>query len=213
MPTRRDFTKEELINAMNKTRSVKSCARYLNCSYNHLKRWLKFYKDESTGKTLFETHKNQCGKGIPKFLKDGTNTQQISLKDLTEGTFIPTSFHPQKIKQRLLNEAYLKEECYNCGFHERRVLDHKVPLILNFIDGNKMNYKLDNLEMVCYNCYFLFRGDLFTNKQLEGFEDHKPVNNSSFDWEIDEYTRKRFEELGLYQPVPMDDGSEYISRV
>ena len=59
MPKRRDFTKTEILNAMDKTKSVKVAARYLNCSYQHLKPWMKFYKDEETGLTLFDLHKNQ----------------------------------------------------------------------------------------------------------------------------------------------------------
>lgn len=212
MSRRLDFTKEQIINAMDKTRSVKAASRYLNCSYQHLKRWMKFYKDEKTGQTLFEIHKNQCGKGIPKFLKNGGKNDLIPLKELTEGKFTPTSFNPSKIKYRLIQEGYLNEECCNCGFHERRVLDHKSPLLLNFKDGNKMNYKLTNLEMICYNCYFLFRGDLFTGKQIEGIEDHKPLYKAEVDWEVDDYTLERFKELGLYEPEPIEDGSEYISR-
>ncbi len=69
MPKAKPFTKQQILGAMNKTKSVKAAARYLNCSYHHLKRWMKLYNDEETGKTLFELHKNQCGKGIPKFLK------------------------------------------------------------------------------------------------------------------------------------------------
>ena len=66
MPVARILTKEMVIAAMNKTKSVRSAARYLNCSYTHLKKYMKAYVDEATGKSLFEVHKNQSGKGIPK---------------------------------------------------------------------------------------------------------------------------------------------------
>ena len=66
MPKAKHFKKEEILAAMAKTKSVKSAARYLNCSYQHLKKWMKIYQGED-GKTLFEQHKNQQGKGIPKF--------------------------------------------------------------------------------------------------------------------------------------------------
>ena len=68
MPKAKPFTKDQILNAMDKTKSVKSAARYLNCSYQHLKKWMKEFKDSETGLTLFELHKNQSGKGIPKFL-------------------------------------------------------------------------------------------------------------------------------------------------
>ena len=69
MPAAKPISKDMCLAAMNKTKSVKAAARYLNCSYHHLKRYMKLYVDEKTGKTLFEVHKNQSGKGIPKFLK------------------------------------------------------------------------------------------------------------------------------------------------
>ena len=84
-----------------------------------------------------------------------------------------------------------------CGFEERRVLDYKMPLLLNFKDDNKKNYKLDNIELLCYNHYFLNVGDIFTDKQIEGIEDHKPVNQGKVEWEVDDYHMQRLKELGL----------------
>jgi hypothetical protein len=107
----------------------------------------------------------------------------------------------------------MKEECYSCGFNEHRLLDYKMPLLMHFKDGNKQHYRLDNLEMLCYNCYFLQIGDIFSDKQLEGLEDHLTKNESKVDWEVDDYTQQRLIELGLYDPKPVDDGSELISRI
>ena len=214
MPKRLDFTKEQIISAMDKTKSVRGAARYLNCSYQHLKKWMKFYKDEATGKTLFELHKNQSGKGIPKFLSHAPfGRKEPAILDIINGVVDPSNFNPQKIKYRLIEGGYLKEECNQCGFNERRVLDYKIPLLLHFKNGNKQNYTIGNIEMLCYNCYYLSVGDLFTGKQVEGIEDHKPVNNAQVDWEVDPYTLERLKELGLYDSKPLDDGSEYISRL
>ena len=69
------------------------------------------------------------------------------------------------------------------------------------------------MEMLCYNCYYLMVGDIFSGKQIEGLEDHKPMNQSEVDWELDEYTKQRLLELGLEKPESIDDGSEFISRI
>jgi hypothetical protein len=178
-----------------------------------MKKWMKLYKNED-GITLFEAHKNQSGKGIPKFLSNnGTRKKDPALLDVIEGRIDPAHFNPQKIKYRLIEEGYLKEECFNCGFHERRVSDYKIPLILHFKDNNKQHYRLENMEMLCYNCYFLMIGDVFNNKQIEGLEDHKPVNESNVEWELDDYTLQRLKELGLDQSLPPEDGSEFISWI
>jgi hypothetical protein len=207
------ITKEMVISAMDKTKSVRAAARYLNCSYQHLKQYMKMYKDEN-GLTLFELHKNQSGKGIPKFLSASHfNKKDPAILDIIEGRVDASHFNPQKLKYRMITEGYLKEECSNCGFHERRVSDYKTPLIMHFKDGNKQHYNLGNVEMLCYNCYYLTIGDVFDNKQLEGLEDHKPINSSQVDWELDDYTKQRLIELGLDKPKPIEDGSEFISRL
>ena len=83
--------------------------------------------------------------------------------------------------------------------------------MLHFKDGNKKNYHLNNLEMLCYNHFFLTVGDIFSNKQIEGIEDHKPVNQGKVEWEVDDYHLERLKELGL----DSDDKDELdiISRI
>ena len=215
MPSAKPLSKEVILSAMDKTKSVRGAARYLNCSYRHLKKWMKFYKDEATGKTLLELHKNQSGKGIPKFLSHAPfGRKDPAILDIINGVVDPSNFNPQKIKYRMIEGGYLKEECYKCGFNERRVLDYKIPLLMHFKNGNKQNYTLENVEMLCYNCYYLSVGDLYTGKQIESIEDHKPINNGQVDWEVDDYTLERFKELGLYDSKPKDDDPyDLVSRL
>ena len=200
--------KEDIIRAMNMTKSNRAAARYLNCSYIHYKGYAKLYKDEN-GVLLFDKHKNQCGKGIPKFLNN--SKKEPKLLDILEGRIDISNFKPEKIKNRLVKEGLLKEECAICGFHERRVSDYKIPLIMDFIDRNKKNYQNGNARLLCYNCYYLNVGDPFTSKQLERLEDHLTTFNSEVDWEIDDYQKQRLKELGLYTPTS-DSGDEFISK-
>ena len=206
MPKAKPLSKEQIVAATNKTLSNRAAARYLNVSYQHFKKWAKLYKNDK-GETLFDAHKNQSGKGIPKFLKG--QGKEPALLDIIEGRVDASSFSPDKIKYRLITEGHLLEECSNCGFKERRVVDYKIPLILHFKDKNKQNYRKENIELLCYNCYFLTIGDIFNDKQIKGLEDHKPINNSEVNWELDDYQKQRLEELGLGDE-PEDD---YISRV
>jgi hypothetical protein len=216
MPSAKPLSKEVIASAMDKTKSVRGAARYLNCSYQHLKKWMKLYKDEASGKTLFELHKNQSGKGVPKFLSHAPfGRKEPAILDIINGVVDPSNFNPQKIKYRMIEGGYLREECYKCGFNERRVLDYKIPLLMHFKNGNKQNYTLENVEMLCYNCYYLSVGDLYTGKQIENIEDHKPINNGQVDWEVDDYTLERFKELGLYDSKPLDNDDPYdlVSRL
>ena len=187
MPAPKPISKDMCLAAMNKTKSVKAAARYLNCSYHHLKRYMKLYVDEETGKTLFEVHKNQSGKGIPKFLK--STGKEPALLDIIEGKIDAASFSPKKLKYRLITEGHLEECCGNCGFKEYRVTDHKVPLILHFKDKNKLNYNLNNIEFLCYNCYFLFIGEVFTERDIQKLEDNKSVTKTTnaANMQLDDY--------------------------
>ena len=201
------LTKEDILRAQNVTRSNMAAARYLHVSYNHYKKYAKMYKNDD-GVTLLEVHKNQAGEGIPKFAVSGN--KEIPLMDLLEGRVPIEHFDPRKIKARLLSEGKLVEVCGNCGFSERRVTDQKIPVILNFKDGNKKNWHLGNLEFLCYNCSYLYAASPIDEKRAEAMEDYVKTRKDEPDWELDEHHIEHLKELGLYEEE--NPGEEYISR-
>lgn len=211
MPLPRPLSKEQILLAMEKTKSVKAAARFLNASYIHTKKYMKLYTDEN-GVTLFDLHKNQCGKGIPKFLSNGPKSV-LKLDDILEGRIPIEHFTSDKVKRILIKEGYLKEVCTMCGFKERRVVDYKMPLILSFKDKNKRNFKIDNVELVCYNCYFLTVGNIFTNKDMRQLEEHINLNETTeaINFQLDDWQIEQLKNLGLHDDKM--DGEEYISRL
>ena len=216
MPKAKPLTKEQIQLAMRHTKSNKAAARYLNCSYIHYKMWAKRYHEFEGGRSLFDVHKNQAGKGIPKFLAGTAKKKNAwDIKDVIEGRISPKHFGLEKIKARMIEEGYLKEECSMCGFHERRVNDYKIPLILNFKDNNSNHYNMGNVRFLCYNCYFLNIGNIFNPKDFQQMESHAPTQGTSeaIDFQLDEYQLEQLEKLGLYQPPKADDGTEFISRL
>lgn len=217
MPLPKPLTKEQILLAMRHTKSNKAAARYLNVSYIHYKMWAKRYHEFEGGRDLFEAHKNQSGKGIPKFLT-GNNAykSQWDVLDVIEGRIAATHFRPEDIKKKMIDEGYLKEECAICGFHERRVSDYKIPLILNFKDNDPNHYNLGNIRFLCYNCYYLHWGDIFNKNDIKQLETHNETYGTSkeIDFQLDEYQMEQLAKLGLYDPPkPEDDGSEFISRL
>jgi len=203
------LNKEDILRAQKMTRSNMAAARYLHVSYNHYKKYAKMYKNEE-GVTLLDSHMNQEGKGIPKFLTSGG--KEPPLIDLIEGRIPVEHFDASKIKQRLIFEGMIEEKCSKCGFTERRVTDTKVPVILNFKDGNRKNYHLDNLEFLCYNCSFLYAASPIDEKQAEQMEDYVEHADKEFNWELDNHHIEHLKELGLYED-DKEDGSEFISRL
>ena len=205
MPKPKPLSKEMIVAAQSKTMSNMGAARYLHVSYQHYKRYAKLYG-------LFEGHKNQSGKGIPKFLKN--SKKDPALLDIIEGRVSAAHFSPDKIKYRLIEEGYLLEECSMCGFKERRVLDYKMPLLLHFKDNNKSNYSKENTELLCYNHYFLSVGDVFTERDEKQIESHTEYHKTTdrVEFEVDEYHLQRLRELGLGDDDE-DDVNQYISRI
>lgn len=192
------FTKTQVETAMRYTKSVRSAAKYLGCSYQHLKPIMKNYRlDEldSDSPTLFDVHKNPHGKGIAKFLPN--RRKEPIVKNIFEQGIGWEPFTPEKIKTRGIVEGYLKDECYKCGFNERRVTDYKIPLLLSFKDGNKCNYLIDNLELLCYNCYYLNVGEVLTSNQIRNIEDNQTVKEKPFEWDLDDEQVANMKALGI----------------
>lgn len=145
----RPLLESEILEAQDRSRSASEAARYLSVSYKTYKRWCDYYG-------IFDRLVNQRGVGIPK--KKATVTQGIPLKDILEGK------HPQykrwMLKKRLFSSGYKAQKCELCGFDEKRLTDERSPLMLHHIDGDSSNHRFENLQVVCYNCYFLTIGNI-----------------------------------------------------
>mgnify|MGYP000607045729 CR=1 FL=1 len=86
------LSKEQIVAAQAKTLSNMAAARYLHVSYQHYKKWAKLYK-------LFESHKNQAGVGVPKFLKG--SKKMPHMVEIIEGRIAASSFNPNKLNNSL----------------------------------------------------------------------------------------------------------------
>tara|TARA_B100002019_G_scaffold288030_1_gene301011 strand:+ start:620 stop:1246 length:627 start_codon:yes stop_codon:yes gene_type:complete len=208
MPAAKPLSKEDIIRAMKMTKSNKAAARYLRVSYQHYKKYAKIFVDEKTGKTFFDLHLNQAGKGIRKHF----GTKEPLLEDLMSGELFVESYDINRYKDRLIQEGYIEEKCSVCGFNEQRVNDYKTPLLVSFKDYNKRNWKLENIELLCYNHYFLYVGNIFNEKQIEGIQEYKDVpKTQEVDWELDDNMLEHFKELGLMDPS--DEEDDFVSRI
>tara|TARA_R110000803_G_scaffold178723_1_gene241138 strand:+ start:688 stop:1302 length:615 start_codon:yes stop_codon:yes gene_type:complete len=199
------LSKEQIEGAQARTLSNMAAARYLHVSYQHYKRYAKLYK-------LFESHKNQAGVGVPKFLKGPKKMPHML--EIIEGRIAASSFNPNKLKYALIEQGYIQEECAICKFKERRVLDYKIPLLLHFKDKNTNNYSLDNVQLLCYNHYYLQVGDIFNAKEVKQIEtgaEHFGTTDK-IEWEVDDYHLQRLKELGL-DDGDEDDLNQYVSRI
>jgi len=139
------------------TKSIRAAARYLSVSYITFKKYASMYHDDN-GINYFDKYKNPTAKGIIKNVYH-SNMGRWSVQDLIDGK-AGDDYPIWKFKNRLIKYGFLEEKCSVCGFEERRITDYRIPLELDFLDRNKLNKSLDNIRLLCYNCYFLNVGNL-----------------------------------------------------
>ena len=134
--------------AQEKSRSAFEAARTLGISYNTYKKYAKMYG-------IFEDLKNPYGIGIERAKK--IKNKKYHIDDLIAGKHLKYPLF--KFKNKLFDSGYLPKVCSSCGFSEERITDGKMPLLIDFLDGNLNNRKLENIRALCYNCFFLLVGE------------------------------------------------------
>jgi len=139
----------EIKEAQTKARSAMEAARVLGVSYNTYKKYAKMYG-------IFEDLKNPKGYGVSK----GFNLKRgkFALDEILAGKW--PEYPSWKLKFRLIKNGYVQERCNNCGFDEKRLTDGHVPLVLDYLDGDRTNHIYENLQMLCLNCTYLLVGNL-----------------------------------------------------
>lgn len=219
------LSREDIERAVRNTLTNRAAARFCHVSYTHYKKYATLYIDKETGKTLYELHRNQAGKGVPKFRYVNDNDsrkykkhREPALIDILEGKYSVEHYSPQKLKYRLVESGMLYPKCSRCGFKEKRLVDGKSPLVLMHKNGDKKDFHLSNLEFLCYNCTFLEGGinnpmtEDFVQK-AEDYVDHFKCDERTV-FELDSYQKEFLKNLGIpdakKKPVP---GSEYISKL
>ena len=200
------ISKEEALKAIENTLSNRAAAVFCGVSYRTWKKYAKGYVDEN-GVSLFDKHFNQKGAGIPKKVST-KKSSKLHVKDILAGNFPIDSLKPSQVVGALVDEGYLEGCCSYCGFNKRREIDGKLPLLINFLDKNKRNYNITNIELVCYNCYFLNFGNFISAKEKQHLERPKKSKINKIDWslEIEEEEVDRWNEVS---DISLDDLSDY----
>lgn len=223
------FTEEEVLNALINSTSVKEAADSLRVSYGTLKKYAKMYTDLNTGKTLLEKFKNQSGRGLKK--SGDKLVEYYAPQKLFKFGQTATPQRIAKLKEIVIENKYLSLRCNKCGYHERRLTDMKPPLLLNFINKRRTDWRLENLELLCYNCFFLYVSDPFNNETIKQIESQKfssdIFNDKLQDFhQLDEVYLNHLKDLGLdgegdvidvdlqaSEVVELNDEDELIDRI
>ncbi len=132
-----------------------------------------------------------------------------SAYDIITGIVRPNVYNYNDIADSLIKENLLPDCCNRCGFNNRRIANYKVPLILINNNDEANNFTLKNLELICYNCYYIEVGDIF--KDSRAHEDlsrdlgrvsllKQDLNYDKF-VDIDTYHIERLSKLGVIDNI------------
>lgn len=146
----RPLLESEIKKAQDESISASEAARKLNVSYNTYKKYAKLYG-------IMERCKCVDSKGIPKV--HNPYKGKYPLEEILMGMH-PT-YNSSRLKEKLFRSKLKQQICEICGYNEARITDGKIPLVLAFKDGDRSNHIIDNLEIICYNCYHNTHGNLF----------------------------------------------------
>lgn len=194
------LSEQKIREAMANTRSNKEAARWLGITDITYKKYAKAHIDEATGKSLFELHKNQAGKGMPKNWVGGI--WKKNLDEMLVDSQPINSKRIMRLKDLLMKDGRLGYQCSTCQFSEKRLTDMKAPLLLNFVNGKKSDWRIENLRWLCYNCYFLYVEDPFSNKMIQRVEsiplDSPEIKEDAQTlFQLDDFYYQHLKNLGL----------------
>ncbi len=143
---RKVITKNMILEAQKHTKSNMAAAKWMRVSYTTYKKWAKYYG-------VFEQHLNQKGDGIKK----GFAVRTVNVEDVVLGKRQPPRRWSQSVvKEELIDKGYWQHECSNCGYNEENMATGKTCLGIDFKDGDSKNWLLDNIRLLCVNCYYSF---------------------------------------------------------
>ena len=158
-----NISESQIRYAIANSKSNKTAALFLRVSFATYRKYAMMYLDAASGKTLFDLHRYG---GHDPSIKKALNKEKIRpahpkipIEDIFSGKI--KKYPPALFYRRLLSAQIIPIKCSICDFSERRMTDGKLPLKLDYIDGNLENKSLDNLRFLCLNHFFLLVGNQF----------------------------------------------------
>ena len=145
---RKVITKKMIEDSQAVTKSNAEASRWLGVNYLTYRKYAKIYG-------LFDQHLNQRGVGIKK----GYGKYRKPLDELLSSER-KIRLTKRYLKKRLVEENWVEESCSSCDYNEIVMGKDNVALLIDFIDGDNENTKLDNIRLLCPNCYLSYNGQM-----------------------------------------------------
>ena len=192
-PTKaRQMTYDVINAAIQSTQSMSQAAVYCGVSLNTFKKYAKqhgLWAPLPSSKGIVRSVNSQFTKDIKSILEGKT----------------PNPYREQTLLSKAIKEGYIACKCSNCSQDFTNYQMRKdPPLILDFLDKNPQNTKIENLRALCFNCvyslYYTLKGwyrhrDTAIRQAVDAAEPNIPQQSEEITDETDNLTYIPFEEF------------------
>lgn len=146
MGRNRKFTDEQVIQAVPKSRAISHVLDYLGLrpaggNYLTIQKKIK-----QLGLDTSHFHGSAWRRGKPSFYN---HTQSLESILVQHSTYVNT----MKLKKKLLQAGIFQHRCMACQLDAW--LSQPIPLELHHVNGDRMDHRLENLQLLCPNCHAL----------------------------------------------------------
>lgn len=119
-------------------------ARWMGISLATFKKYAKLYG-------IYEPKPNEKGKRNMHDPQRG----KYPLSKILAGEFKDNpAVTDWMVKDKVIRSGTFPPKCNICDYDKRRPGDNKICLLLDHKDGDKTNFKLENLQLLCLNCTY-----------------------------------------------------------
>ena len=192
-PTKaRQMTYDTINAAIQSTQSMSQAAVYCGVSLNTFKKYAKqhgLWAPLPSSKGIVRSVNSQFTKDIKSILEGKT----------------PNPYREQTLLSKAIKEGYIRCECSNCSQDFSKYEMRKdPPLILDFLDKNPQNTKIENLRALCFNCvyslYYTLKGwyrhrDTAIRQAVDAAEPNIPEQSEEITDETDNLSYIPFEDF------------------
>lgn len=147
-----NLTEREIRWAISMSTNNAEAAQMLHVSYGVFRSYAKMYFDPETGGNLYDILKGAKKRAYRR------QQSETLVEDILTGK--KRWMRPNLVSEILIRECAMLEQCVYCGESERRITDGKSVCMLVWKNGDNNDHRRENLEMVCYNHFHLYYGDL-----------------------------------------------------
>jgi len=148
--------------------SNRAAAEYLNVSFKRWKKYASLYINKESNKSYFQLLLDRSNKLKGNRLlrlkelhrKKNWDAWYVNniINKLNNNDLDIKIYTHKRLKEFLISNNLLLARCACCGYAEKNLVTNKVPLLIDHINNDWKDFKVDNMQLLCFNCFFQLVG-------------------------------------------------------